>query len=143
VLPASFGDAPLVAPPPRMNRSGLYAYRARALAASTAAIVTAGCGSTLDAGSSDAATDTFVSVDSSTSGDASPLDSSPGADVTIGVLYGFPAGDATFPEDASTRDAEPPDASKDDATTGADAADHDVGVLPPYGIAPAYGLPNP
>jgi hypothetical protein len=146
VLPESFRDAPVVPPPPtRMSRSGLFAYRARALAASTAALVTASCGGTLDASSSDAGSDVYVGGDASTSADASLGDSSPGDDA-IATLYGFPVGDGSFFPDASQ------DAGSD-ATTGADSAydgapppdasEPDAVVLPPYGIAPAYGLPNP
>src|SRR5580692_3003795 len=53
VLPDSFGAEPAIPPPPRLTRAGLVSYRARAIAASTAALVTASCGGSLTASTSE------------------------------------------------------------------------------------------
>jgi hypothetical protein len=159
-LPKSFGEAPALPPPPRLSRSGLYTYRARALAASTVAIVTASCGGTFEPGtgsSSDGGSDAYSSGDSSYGGDSfgplygisphgdaslGPVDASLG-DETIATLYGLPITDGgPFPRDASSpgdseADATSPDASHD-AASEAEALDaaRDVGVVALYGSPP-------
>jgi len=163
VLPESFGERPAVPPPPRMSRGGLFAYRARAIAASTAALVTASCGAALEAGPFDAGAQDSESdgdyggdaayglpdsgdellgaayglaADAYPGEDAQPSDASD--DITIQPLYGAPAPDAGEP-----LDARPIDASKSDVVgkdSGAsDARDEDVSIGAAYGIAPVYG----
>jgi len=147
-LPKSFGEAPALPPPPRLSRGGLYTYRARALAASTAALLAASCGGALEGGAADGGSDADHGGDSSygdsSYGDSSYGDSSLG-DVILGSAYGL----AAPPDDASLRlsheggapDAEPNiDASLPDATApdsaSRDAADHDVNYAVPYGVPP-------
>jgi hypothetical protein len=144
VLAESFRNAVVVPPPPRMSRSGLYAYRARAMAASTAALVTASCGGT-GAGPSDAASDAYGG-EASMSGDSAPGDES------VATLYGLPVFDASTGEDSASSDASR-DASPEAGLL--DASAPDVGVVAMYGappvdasvdarmIAPPYGSPAP
>jgi hypothetical protein len=136
-LSASFGDEQALPRPRRMNRDGLFHYRARALAASTAALLAASCGGALEGGAADGGSDADHGEDSSY------RDSSFG-DVSFTGAYGLAP-----PEDASLRpiydggapDAEPnidsslPDATSPDSASQ-DAADHDVNYALPYGVAP-------
>jgi|HubBroStandDraft_2_1064218.scaffolds.fasta_scaffold250484_2 hypothetical protein len=168
-LPKSFGETPALPPPPRLSRSALYTYRARALAASTVALVTASCGGTVDTGSSsDGGSDAYSSGDSSYYGDSfgalygiapMPLGDASHGDEAIATMYGLPITDAgPFPRDASSAGdseagATSPDASGDAASEAEplDAA-HEVGAVALYGspprdasdlditIAPAYGI---
>ncbi len=183
VLPESFGNAPALPPPPRMTRGGLYRYRARALAASTAALLTASCGSALTAspseGGSDDGKDAMSAEDApvadgtslvdasdgaSPSPEASSDDAAPGVDASSDDASGDgPAGnDASAndsgpsPGDAGPRDASEHDSGHDEDAAhpvdgginvlyglpSFDAADHDVGAVPAYGVSPAYGAPG-
>jgi hypothetical protein len=148
-LPTSFGEAPSLPRPPRMSRGGLYTYRARALAASTAALVTASCGGALttepsEAGSQDGSAygnygpdagyggsfpfDAFSGYDANVFPDASSRDSSFG-DVSLAGPYGLAP-----PNDASSLRASPDATAPDSAAQ--DAADHDVNYALPYGVPP-------
>jgi hypothetical protein len=142
VLSASFGDEQALPRPRRTSRDGLFQYRARALAASTAALLAASCGGALERGTADGGSDADYGGDSSY-GDSSFGDSSFG-DVSLAGPYGLAP-----PDDASLRpnyeggapDAEPNiDASLPDATAPdsavKDAADHDVNYALPYGVPP-------
>jgi hypothetical protein len=115
-----------------MSRDGLFHYRARALAASTAALLAASCGGALEGGAADGGSDADYGGDSSF------------GDVSLAGPYGLaPTDDASLrPNDeGGAPDAEPNiDASRRDATAldsaPQDAADHDVNYAVPYGVPP-------
>jgi hypothetical protein len=153
VLPASFGEAPVLPQPARMSRGGLVGYRARAIAASTVALATAGCGSTIAGSSSDAGSNISRGDSSQTSqadssetsqGDSSQGDTG-GGGIVMGstTVYGGPwpypiddgSAEATAPPEAGALDGSPPDAVAVDSGAS-DASDHDVGALPAYGLSP-------
>jgi hypothetical protein len=130
-------------PPPGLNRGALYTYRARALAASTAALLTASCGGALTSGPEDASNGT----------DDVANEGSFGAEAAYGGPFEGGDDDAT-PDDSSEPDAEadvirteppygaPPPPPRDAGLPEASAPD--VGVAPPYGLPiPVYGGPRP
>lgn len=149
VLPDSFGAEPALSPPPRLSRAGLASYRARAIAASTAALVTASCGGSLTASTSE--TDASSGRDSAYGGGDSALygadsatgdsalreDSSSGG--FMGATTGAYGGPGLDPLDASETDAGATDATltPDTAPPVLDASDPDVFRYPVlYGAPP-------
>ena len=142
VLPESFRNEAVVPRPPRMTRGGRFTYRARAIAASTAALVTASCGGALEAGSQDgAAADGNYSAEASDDGSWSESDAFTAA---YGAAAWVDASDAngggqdaslwpdvrSTPVDGGTSDAEPLEASRPDAEVCA--------VCVPYGLPPPH-----
>jgi hypothetical protein len=146
LLSNSFGEAPaLLPPPPGLNRSALYTYRARAIAASTAALLTASCGGAVTSGPEDASIGTEDVANEGNFGaeaayggpydggfddDERGFDDSSEPDAQADVIRTEPPYGAPPPP---PRDAEPPEASTPD-----------VGFAPPYGLPiPTYGVPPP
>jgi hypothetical protein len=150
VLPDSFGAEPAIPPPPRLTRAGLVSYRARAIAASTAALVTASCGGSLTASTSE--TDASSAHDSaygggdtsalygadSATGDSALQEDSSGGGFTGGSTTAY-GGPGLEPVDASAIDAGVTDATltPDTAPPVLDASDPDVFRYPVlYGAPP-------
>ncbi len=155
-LPETFADAPVVSRPGRMGRAELSTYRARVLAASAAAVLSASCGATIGvqgADGGDTSRDAAQADDAGYADDVIfaamyggfPLDAGAadtgtvaeggGYDVLVGSAYGLAAFDASF-VDASSLDA----SSADDAAS-AEASASDA--APDVFFAPPYGLPAP
>jgi hypothetical protein len=156
VLLKSFRDQPALPPPPRMSRGGLYTYRARALAASAAALVSVSCGGALDPSPTQSATDEAGESDA----DLTATDAYGAAWFEAGEGYeagrAMPAYGGVYPIepiDGSTFRVEPVDAALPvvplDASVPIDIGQPDAGYGVPWpedaetpGVNPGGGSPS-